>query len=362
MRKRSHRAEANVIAAVAALYFLYNAGYWQPLGGGTPGPRFLIPALPFLALGLAPAYRRFPAITLGLAIPSGLAMLVATLTYPLLGDMGTATWVSWLGQGSLEHTLLTAFGVTNAWLAILPVLAALASAVVFAALATPSVRLGGRSRRRCTPCSPGASSRSSARRSPATPSPPSATGRQRSSWWRPAWRPPSSPCSRSAIGSCGRTDPRGSCERSRGSSRGPERRRLVARTSRAAQNWLGRENVGTIGVLRHRWPNNVRSFDVIRPSPLKRPPKDSRRSRRPRCPVAPATVPALRRARRAGAGSCRSRRPWSSRAGARRRRGGGRAVEPLDDPERARARRPCGSRSRSSRARTEFCGCGKSPQ
>jgi hypothetical protein len=143
MRKRSHRAEANVIAAVAALYFLYNAGYWQPLGGGTPGPRFLIPALPFLALGLAPAYRRFPAITLGLAIPSGLAMLAATLTYPLLGDMGTATWVSWLGQGSLEHTLLTAFGVTNAWLAILPVLAALASAVVFAALATPAVRVGG---------------------------------------------------------------------------------------------------------------------------------------------------------------------------------------------------------------------------
>ena len=70
-------------------------------------------------------------------------MLAATLTYPLLGDMGTATWVSWLGQGSLEHTLLTAFGVTNAWLAILPVLAALASAVVFAALATPAVRLGG---------------------------------------------------------------------------------------------------------------------------------------------------------------------------------------------------------------------------
>jgi hypothetical protein len=70
-------------------------------------------------------------------------MLAGALTYPLLGDTGTATWISWLAQGSLEHTLLTAFGVTNAWLAILPVLAALASAVVFAVLATPSVRLGG---------------------------------------------------------------------------------------------------------------------------------------------------------------------------------------------------------------------------
>jgi hypothetical protein len=142
MRKRGRRAEANVIAAVAGLYFLYNSGYWQPLGGGTPGPRFLIPALPFCALGLATAYRRFPAITLGFAIPSGVTMLVAALTYPLLGDTGTATWVSWLGDGSLEHTLLTAFGVTNAWLAILPVLAALAAAVVFAVLATPAVRLG----------------------------------------------------------------------------------------------------------------------------------------------------------------------------------------------------------------------------
>ena len=220
MRKRSHRAEANVIAAVAALYFLYNSGYWQPLGGGTPGPRFLIPVLPFLALGLAPAYRRFPAITLGLAIPSGLAMLAATLTYPLLGDMGTATWVSWLGQGSLEHTLLTAFGVTNAWLAILPVLAALASAVVFAALATPAVRLGGVAPAMYAVLA-WSSSRSSGRRSPATPSPLSAMARQRSSWWRPAWRPPSSRCSRCATESCGRTDPRGSCERSRGSSRGP---------------------------------------------------------------------------------------------------------------------------------------------
>jgi hypothetical protein len=142
MRRRGYRAEATVIGSVAALYFLYNSGYWQPLGGGTPGPRFLIPTLPFLALGLASAYRRFPAVTLGLAIPSALTMLAAALTYPLLGDTGTATWISWLAQGSLEHTLLTAFGVTNAWLAILPVLAALAAAVVFAALATPAVRLG----------------------------------------------------------------------------------------------------------------------------------------------------------------------------------------------------------------------------
>ena len=38
MRRSGRRAEAWVIFAVAAVYFLYNMAYWQPLGGGTPGP------------------------------------------------------------------------------------------------------------------------------------------------------------------------------------------------------------------------------------------------------------------------------------------------------------------------------------
>jgi hypothetical protein len=142
MRRRGHRAEVNVIAAIAVVYFLYNAGYWLPFGGGTPGPRFLIPALPFLAIGLASAYRRFPALTLGLAIPSAVFMVVGTLTYPLLGMQGTGTWADWLVAGNIEHTLLTAFGVTNAWFAIAPFIAALVTTVVLTARATPSVQLG----------------------------------------------------------------------------------------------------------------------------------------------------------------------------------------------------------------------------
>jgi hypothetical protein len=142
MRRKGNRAEVNVIAAIAIVYFLYNAGYWLPFGGGTPGPRFLIPALPFLAIGLASAYRRFPALTLGLAIPSAVFMLVGTLTYPLLGMQGTGTWADWLIQGNIEHTLLTAFGVTNAWFAIAPFIAALVMTVVLTARATPSVQLG----------------------------------------------------------------------------------------------------------------------------------------------------------------------------------------------------------------------------
>ena len=142
LRKRGRAAEAAVIGAVAITYFLYNAGYWLPFGGGSPGPRFLIPALPFLALGLGSAYRRLPALTLALAIPSVIFMLAGALTYPLIGDNGTGIWANQLGSGTLEHTLLTVLGVRNGWLAIAPVLAAVATAIVFAALATPRTRLG----------------------------------------------------------------------------------------------------------------------------------------------------------------------------------------------------------------------------
>lgn len=137
MHRRGHRAEAKVIAAVSIVYFLYNAGYWLPMGGGTPGPRFLIPALPFLALGLAFAYRRMPAITLALAIPSALFMCAGAITFPLLGENGTGTWQQFLEDGILEHTVLTVLGVSNAWVAMAPVIAALSAAVVLALRATP---------------------------------------------------------------------------------------------------------------------------------------------------------------------------------------------------------------------------------
>lgn len=143
MRRGSHRPESTVILAVAVAYLLYNAGYWLPFGGGTPGPRFLIPTLPFLALGLAVAWRRWTAATLGLAIPSALFMLAAALTHPLIGEEATATWADRLYRGELEHTLLTAFGVRDAWLAVAPVLAAVAVAIALAAAAAPRLRLDG---------------------------------------------------------------------------------------------------------------------------------------------------------------------------------------------------------------------------
>jgi hypothetical protein len=141
MRQGRRRAEANVILAVVAAYFLYNCGYWLPFGGGTPGARFMIPALPFAALGLAVAYRRLPALTLAMAIPSVALMFVGSMTFPLIGDNGTGTWANELADGIVEHTMLTVLGVGNGWLAAAPVLAAVAAAIALTAGATPRVRL-----------------------------------------------------------------------------------------------------------------------------------------------------------------------------------------------------------------------------
>lgn len=142
LRRSPRRAEANVILAVAAVFFAYNAGYWLPFGGGTPGARFLIPALPFIALGMAEAYRRYTAPTLALAIPSALLMLAASITYPLIGDNGTWLWFDMLRTGNIEHTLLTALGVSSPWVAIAPVLVAAFAAGALAVRATPAARLG----------------------------------------------------------------------------------------------------------------------------------------------------------------------------------------------------------------------------
>ena len=54
---RRFLAEGLVCAAVAFAFLFLNCGYIFPLGGLSPGPRYLVPGLPFLALGLAPGVR-----------------------------------------------------------------------------------------------------------------------------------------------------------------------------------------------------------------------------------------------------------------------------------------------------------------
>jgi hypothetical protein len=111
--RSGHRAEATTIAAVGFAYLLYDAGYWLPFGGGSPGPRFLIPMIPFLAVGIGPAWRRWPAPTLTLTVAGATMMTLATISHPLIGDDNPGDWWYYLAHVHvLQHTL---FDVTGIW-------------------------------------------------------------------------------------------------------------------------------------------------------------------------------------------------------------------------------------------------------
>jgi hypothetical protein len=86
--RRGFRAEAVLIGALALSYLVYNSGYFQPFGGFVPGPRFLVPILPFLGVGLVSAFRAFPLTTLLLAGISTALMTAVTITGPLLAFDG----------------------------------------------------------------------------------------------------------------------------------------------------------------------------------------------------------------------------------------------------------------------------------
>jgi hypothetical protein len=123
------RAETLVCGGVAAIFLTYNAAYYLPWGGQAPGPRFLVPALPFLALPLAMALRSRPLVVAGIGMVSVAVMTLATITDPLTGEEhGIAAWWTLAGDSDLVDTIATRAGVDPAWLGALPFLLAVALA------------------------------------------------------------------------------------------------------------------------------------------------------------------------------------------------------------------------------------------
>ena len=144
--RRGRRAEALVIAGVCLCFLLYNSGYYLPFGGGFMGPRFLATMLPFLALGLAPACRRWPGPTLALAGVSVAITVIATITHPLVGyETETVVWARYLRQGFFQPTIATAYGLGRGWGGIWPFLLAAGGGALLAGLAMARVRLSARS-------------------------------------------------------------------------------------------------------------------------------------------------------------------------------------------------------------------------
>jgi len=138
--RRGLRAEAALVGSLSVAELAWNMfrpTYELALGGWVPGPRFLVPLLPFLCVAFAPVLRRVPATAVVLALVSVAAMLIATSAEPLLSNDDTHLWIARITHGNFAETVLSLTGVGHGWLAILPFYALAAVAIVAAAAATP---------------------------------------------------------------------------------------------------------------------------------------------------------------------------------------------------------------------------------
>ena len=134
--RSGRRREAVFLSGVVAIYILYNAAYYSPLGGATPGPRFLIPILPFLVLAVAPVVRTWPLSVVVLAIPSAAILLASHVTQPLISPpYEPGDWWHWLHTSGFSSTVLSPG--THGWLPAAPVVLA---ALLATAAAIASVR------------------------------------------------------------------------------------------------------------------------------------------------------------------------------------------------------------------------------
>jgi hypothetical protein len=140
--RRGLRAEAATCAAVAAVFLIAEAGYFDPYGGGSPGVRYFAPALPFLAVGLGAAFARLPWTTWGLALASIVATIPITLTWAEDPSYNTTVWrqlVRLPSEGGSSPLLTHLAGNVLVWagpgrrLAAALVCACAAAAVVVAA-------------------------------------------------------------------------------------------------------------------------------------------------------------------------------------------------------------------------------------
>ena len=84
--RRGLRAEAAVCAGVTVAFLDVDLSYFDPYGGDSPGPRFLIPALPFLALGLPFALARWRTLVTALVVVSVVASVAVLLTWTHTGS------------------------------------------------------------------------------------------------------------------------------------------------------------------------------------------------------------------------------------------------------------------------------------
>lgn len=115
------RRDADAWVGVAMFFaFLMIPIFWEnPWGGASPGPRYMTPAIPFLVVPLAWAWKRWPILTRGAAAVSVLTMTSALVVQamPYSGaPAGLPVWLRLLGMGLTSPTWFTVvFGWPMGW-------------------------------------------------------------------------------------------------------------------------------------------------------------------------------------------------------------------------------------------------------
>ena len=131
--RRQRKHEATVCGVVGLAFLVYNAAYFLPFGGWTPGPRFLIAAIPFLLIPVAAALAVHPYATTALGVCSATVMVAANAVAPIVSEEKSVEfWIDRARAGEFTETLLTRAGFGHGWGAIAPVLLLALGALVLA--------------------------------------------------------------------------------------------------------------------------------------------------------------------------------------------------------------------------------------
>ena len=117
--------EAWTIGGICLCYVGYNSGYYLPSAAASWARAFLTTMLPFLAVPLGIAFKRFPGPTIALAAVSIATTVIATITHPLAGyENEVVVWARYLREGFFQPTIASAYGLGRGWGGIWPFLLA----------------------------------------------------------------------------------------------------------------------------------------------------------------------------------------------------------------------------------------------
>lgn len=108
--RATSRVDAVAAVAVLAAFVALMGGWTNPYGGASPGPRYVVAALPWLAGGAAVAWARARWVTAVAAGAGAAAMLLATFTLPLAQPtepMAVLWWLERAAAGEWADTVLT---------------------------------------------------------------------------------------------------------------------------------------------------------------------------------------------------------------------------------------------------------------